>query len=104
MFQLLLAVNGFAHVIKRLVIDKAMAAIFFAEAICQVVLVFVDAALKVVRHSDVDHPRLTGDDVDAVTMFLHRNSHQQVPPLRIAIDEANRNAPVGMTEFSWFIA
>jgi len=26
--------------------------------------------------------------------------HQQVPPLRIAIDEANRNAPVGMTEFT----
>jgi hypothetical protein len=24
-------------------------------------------------------------------------SQKQVPPLRIAIDEANRNAPVGMT-------
>jgi hypothetical protein len=30
----------------------------------------------------------------------HRSAHQQVPRLRIAIEKANRNAPLGMTDFS----
>jgi hypothetical protein len=37
--------------------------------------------------------------VDAVAVGFHDGCEQQVPPLRIAIDEANRNAPVGMTDF-----
>jgi len=31
--------------------------------------------------------------------WARRSPAKQVPPLRIAIDEANRNAPVGMTDF-----
>jgi hypothetical protein len=77
-----------------------MAAVFLGETIHQVVLVFVDTPLQVASHSDVDCSRLAGDDVDAVAMLVHKSSPKQVPPLRIAIDEANRNAPVGMTELS----
>jgi len=43
---LLFAVNGFEHLIERLVEDQAMAAVSLAEAIHQVVLVFVDARSK----------------------------------------------------------
>jgi hypothetical protein len=32
-------------------------------------------------------------------MIFHCRSKKQVPPLRIAIDKTNRNAPVGMTTF-----
>jgi hypothetical protein len=36
-----------------------------------------------------------------------RSSARKVPPLRIAIEKANRNAPLGMTDFgrvslAWF--
>ena len=30
---------------------------------------------------------------------FHRSAHKQVPRLRIAIGKANRNAPLGMTDF-----
>ncbi|HSY66935.1 MAG TPA: hypothetical protein VK829_20265, partial [Terriglobales bacterium] len=47
-----------------------------------------------------DHPRLAGDHVNAIAlMIVHSSCKQQVPPLRIAIDKVNRNAPVGMTDF-----
>jgi hypothetical protein len=38
--ELFLSVNGFEHVIERLVMDRAMTAVFLAEAIHQVILVF----------------------------------------------------------------
>src|SRR5208283_6244186 len=75
-----------------------MAAVFLAETIYQVVLVFVDAPLQIIRHSNVERARSAGDHVDAVVVSFHCGSHKQVPALRIAIDNANRNAPVGMTE------
>jgi len=36
-------------------------------------------------------------------MIVHSSLEKQVPALRIAIDEANRNAPVGMTRFFVFL-
>jgi len=36
-------------------------------------------------------------------MIVHSSLEKQVPALRIAIDEANRNAPVGMTQFFVFL-
>jgi hypothetical protein len=99
-FELLLAIDCFERVIEKLVEHKAMAAVSLAETIRQIVLMFVDSPLQVVGHPDIDYAGFAGDDVDAVAMSFHGWSHQQVPPLRIAIDEANRNAPVGMTEFS----
>jgi hypothetical protein len=50
-------------------------------------------------HSNVDHARFAGDDMDAISCDSSLPLQKQVPPLRIAIDKANRNAPVGMTEF-----
>jgi hypothetical protein len=44
-FELFLAVNGFEHLIERLVMDQSMTAVFLAEAIHQVILVFIDASL-----------------------------------------------------------
>jgi hypothetical protein len=102
--ELLLSIDGFEHLIEYFEIDQAMAAVFLAETIHQIVLMFIDAPLQIIRHSNVDYPRLAGDDVDAVAVSLHNNSKKQIPPLRIAIGRANRNAPVGMTDYFIFIA
>jgi hypothetical protein len=34
-----------------------------------------------------------------MTIGVHGSAHKQVPRLRIAIEKANRNAPLGMTDF-----
>ena len=99
-FELLFAVDCFVYVVEGFVVDQAVATILLAEALSQVVFVFVGAAAQIVGHADVDDARLAGDDVDAVAMRFHGRRGKQVPPLRIAIDKANRNAPVGMTGFS----
>ena len=36
--------------------------------------------------------------MERVFAAVHCHAHQQVPPLRLAIDEANRKAPVEMAE------
>jgi hypothetical protein len=82
-----------------------MATVVLAETIDQAVLVFVNPPLQVVGHSDIDHPRLAGNYVNAVAlMLIHSGCTKEVPPLRIAIDEANRNAAVGMTDYFTFTA
>jgi hypothetical protein len=78
---------------------QPMAAVLLADTIHQDVVVFIDAPLQVVGHADVEHAQLAGDNVDAGAVSFYCGSVKQIPPLRIAIDEANRNAPVGMTEF-----
>jgi hypothetical protein len=97
--ELLLAVDGFEHFVERFAEHKAMATVFLAEAVRQIIPVFVNPPLQVVRHSDVDHARFAGDYIDAIAVGFHFTLHQQVPPLRNAVGFANRNAPVGMTDF-----
>jgi hypothetical protein len=93
---LLFTVDGFAHIIERLVVDQSMTAILTGETFPYPVLVLKHAPTKVVCHSDVNHARFAGDDVDTVAMLSHTD-RKQVPRLRIAIDSANRNATLGMT-------
>jgi hypothetical protein len=67
-----------------------MVATLITKAVDQVVPVFVKPATQIVGHA--------GDEVGAVAGILYR-SEQQAPRLRIAIDDANRNASLGMTGF-----
>ena len=76
-----------------------MAAITLGESLDQSVLVFKYPAPEVVCHSNVNHARFTGDDVDAVTVIVHDQEKKQVPRLRIGIGFANPNATLGMTTF-----
>ena len=69
--ELPLSVDGFQHLIERLVIDKTVAAVFLAETFYHFILVFVDATFQVAGHSNVDRSRLAGHDVDAVAMSFH---------------------------------
>jgi hypothetical protein len=95
---LLLTVDGFVHVVERLVVDQAMTTVFPAETLYKIVLMFEHSPTQIVRHSNVEYARFAGYNVDAVVVSFHGGCRQQVPPLRIAIGGTNRNAPVGMTE------
>jgi hypothetical protein len=62
--NLLLALDGSQRIIKLLVIDKPLDAVFSGEAPDQSVFVFVRSTLQIRSYSDVEHPTTARENIN----------------------------------------
>jgi hypothetical protein len=69
--QLLLAVDRFVRIVERLVIDQPMTLVLPSKSFNQIVLMFPDPAMQIVRHTDIENAGAARDHVNAVPMLFH---------------------------------